>query len=64
MPFCSKDGLYILHFENEGRPVPGISTVQNLSNEQYKDFMDFWNRENYSETWYSGYIKIEWRKND
>lgn len=64
MPLCSKDGLYILHIEKEGRPVPGISTVQNLSNEEYKDFMDFWNRENYSETWESGYIKIEWRKND
>lgn len=64
MPLGSKDGQYVLHVEKEGRPVSGISVVQNLSDEEYEDFQDFWNRENYSETWESGCIKMEWRKND
>lgn len=59
---CSKDGKYYLHVEKEGKPAPEFSTVINLSDEEYEDFQDYWKRENYSETWESGYIKIEWRK--
>lgn len=59
---CSKDGKYYLHVKKEGTPVQTISTVVNLSDEEYEDFLEFWKRENYSETWESGYIKIEWRK--
>lgn len=59
---CSKDGYHYLHVEKEGKPVPEFSTVINLSDEDYEDFQEFWKRENYSETWENGLIKIEWRK--